>query len=61
MNWILFENGFAILRLGIFDIFKKSNIRWPQQPLTEKVLKFNMILTHSVEIYFFQTIKIKLF
>ena len=24
-------------------IFQKSNIGWPQQPLTEEVLKFNMI------------------
>ena len=30
---------FLIYILG----FQKSNIGWPQQPLTEKVLKFNMI------------------
>ena len=24
-------------------VFKKNDIGWPQQPLTEKVLKFNMI------------------
>ena len=27
---------------GTTTIFQKSNIGWPQQPLTEKVLKFNM-------------------
>ena len=27
--------------------FQKSNIGWPQQPLTEKVLKFNMPLHDS--------------
>ncbi len=27
--------------------FHKSNIGWPQQPLTEKVLKFNMIFQNS--------------
>ena len=58
MNWILFENGFAILRLGIFDIFKKSNIRWPQQPLTEKVLKLYMISYDNImKIKFFKTSK----
>ena len=34
--------------------FQKKNIGWPQQPLTEKVLKFNMIQK------LFQNIKIKL-
>ena len=27
--------------------FQKSNISWPQQPLTEKMLKFNMIYHDS--------------
>ena len=29
--------------------FQKSNIGWPQQPPTEKVLKFNMILHDSTK------------
>ena len=33
--------------------FKKSNIGWPQQPLTEKVLKFNIGFHDSVKNFFF--------
>ena len=33
-------------------IFKKSNISWPQQPPTEKVLKFKMISHDSTPIFF---------
>ena len=33
--------------------FQKSNIDWPQQPLTEKVLKFNMIFHDSTPKNFF--------
>ena len=40
--------------------FQKSDIGWPQQPLTEKVLKFNMIFYDSTKKNFFQSIKIKL-
>jgi hypothetical protein len=41
--------------------FRKNNIGWPQQPLTEKVLKFNMIFHDSAKtLFFFQNIKIKL-
>ena len=29
--------------LGITTSFQKSDIVWPQQPLTEKLLKFNII------------------
>jgi hypothetical protein len=29
--------------------FQKNDIVWPQQPLTEKVLKFNMILHDSTK------------
>ena len=35
--------------------FQKSNIGWPQQPLAERALKFNMIF-HPI---FFQNIKVK--
>ena len=40
--------------------FQKSNIGWPQQPSTEKVLKFNMIFCDSTQNFFFQNIKTKL-
>ena len=40
--------------------FQKSNIDWPQQPPTEKVLKLNMIFHDSTKKTFFQNIKIKL-
>ena len=33
--------------LGTTTIFQKSSISWPQQPLTEKVLKFNLIFHDS--------------
>ena len=42
--------------LGTTTIFQKSSIGWPQQPLTEKVLKFNMIFhDYSRKIKFFKT------
>ena len=35
--------------------FQKSSICWPQQPLTEKVLKFNLIFHDSIpKIIFFK-------
>ena len=41
--------------------FQKSSIGWPQQPLTEKVPKFNLISHDSTpKENFFQNIKIKL-
>ena len=41
--------------------FQKSNIGWPQQPPTEKVLKFNMTFHDSTKkIFFFQNTKINL-
>jgi hypothetical protein len=41
------------------SVFKKSKKDWPQQPQTEKVLKFKMSFHDSVKIFFFQNIKIK--
>ena len=39
-------------------IFQKSSIGWPQQPLTEKVLKFNLIFHDSTpKKYSFKTSK----
>ena len=32
--------------------FQKSNIGWPQQPLTERVQNFNMIFPDSTPIFF---------
>ena len=40
--------------------FQKSNISWPQQPPTKKVVNFNMIFHESTKSIFFQNIKIKL-
>ena len=40
--------------------FQKSCIGWPQQPLTEKMLKFNLIFHDSIPKNIFQNIKIKL-
>ena len=37
--------------------FQKSNIGWPQQPPTEKVLKFNMSFHDSVKKVFSKTSK----
>ena len=39
--------------------FQKSNIGWPQQPLTERVLKFDMNFHDSTKTFFFQNIKVK--
>ena len=39
--------------------FQKNDIGWPQQPLTEKVLKFNMILHDSTRKKVFSKHKIK--
>ena len=40
--------------------FQKSNIGWPQQPQTEKVLKSNLILHDSTKDFFSKNIEIKL-
>ena len=39
--------------------FQKSNIDWPQQPLTEKMRKFNMIFHDSAQKTFFSEHKNK--
>ena len=44
---------------GTTTIFQKNNISWPQQPPTEKVLKFNMIFHDSTKKIVFQNIKMK--
>ena len=36
-----------------FICFQKNNIRWPQQPPTEKVLKFNMTFLWFYQTFFF--------
>ena len=40
--------------------FQKSSIGWPQQPPTEKVLKFIMIFCDSTQTFSFRNIQIKL-
>ena len=40
--------------------FQKNYIGWPQQPSTEKVLKFIMIFHDSTQIFFSQNIEIML-
>ena len=40
--------------------FKNSDIGWPQQPPTKKVVNFNVIFHKSTKSIFFQNIKIKL-
>ena len=50
--WCLVASG----GLGIWvssTSFQKSNIGWPQQPLTEKVLNFNMIFHDPTKKLFF--------
>ena len=39
--------------------FKKSNRGWPQQPQTERLLKFNIIFHDSTKKFCFQKIKVK--
>ena len=57
----------CLLASGGLDIlvsptsFQKSNMGWPQQPLREKELKFEMDFHDSVKFFFFENIKIKLF
>ena len=38
--------------------FQKINIGWPQQPPTEKLLKFNLIFHDSTKKLFFPNIKV---
>ena len=65
-NWALRERNIqvrlylkVVLKSWDVDIliirtnFYKSNIVWPQQPPTEKVLKFNMLFHDSSNFFFF--------
>ena len=51
-------NYFHLVALGGYKfcvslvIFQKSNISWPQQPLTGKAIKFNLIFHDSTKINF---------
>ena len=49
-----------MLNFAYLARFQKNYIGWPQQPPTEKMLRFNMIFHDSAKKNFFQTIKIKL-
>ena len=60
-----FDKLGTLLTLRGFDIsvslttFQKRNIHWPQQPPTEKVLRFNMIFEDSTPHFFFSKHKNK--
>ena len=49
--WLVGSGGFTIWVSSAS--FQKSSIVWPQQPLPEKVLKFNVILLDSTQNFFF--------
>ena len=49
--WLVGSRSFAIEVLS--TSFQKSSIGWPQQPPTEKVLKFNVIFRDSAQNLFF--------
>ena len=53
-------NGWGHDILIFATSFQKSNIGWPQQPQTEKVLKSNLILHDSTKDFFSKNIEIKL-
>jgi hypothetical protein len=47
-------SGFRrIAHLCFINQFSKNDITWPQQPLTEKMRKFNMIFHDSTQITFY--------
>ena len=55
-SWCLVASG----GLGIWvssTSFQKSDIGWPQQPLTKMVVNFNMIFQNLSNQYFFKTSK----
>jgi hypothetical protein len=56
--WLVGSGGFTIWVSS--TSFQKSSISWPQQPPTEKVLKFKVIFPDSTQNSFFQNIQIKL-
>ena len=54
-------SGFRrIAHLCFINQFSENDISWPQQPLTKKVQKFNMIFHYSTPNFFFHNIRIKL-
>ena len=57
--WCLVASGGLHICVSL-NSFQKNDMSWPQQPLTEKVQKFNMIFHDSSQNIFFQNIKIKL-
>ena len=54
-----FDEIWCLVASGGYDFcvsstsFQKSNIGWPQQPPTEKMLKFNLIFHDSTKKTFF--------
>ena len=57
--WWLMASGVVGIWVSS-NSFQKSNISWPQQPQTKKVVNFNMIFHESTKSIFFQNIKIML-
>ena len=57
--WYLLDSGDNKFCVSLTS-FQKKDIGWPQEPLTEKVLKSNMILLDSTKKKFFRNIKLKL-
>ena len=51
-SWSIAGSGGLEIWVSVIS-FWKSDIGWPQQPLTEKVLKFNMIFHDSSKIILF--------
>ena len=58
-SWSIAGSGGLEIWVSVIS-FWKSDLGWPQQPLAEKLLKFNMIFHDSNKKIFFQNIKIKL-
>ena len=57
-SWCLVASGGVEICVSSTS-FQKNDICWPQQPLTEQVLKFNMILHDSCNKKVFPKHKIK--
>ena len=51
--WCLVASWVVDMYLNFINSFQKSNICWPQQPPTEKVLNFNLIFHDSTKTIFF--------
>ena len=57
--WCLVASGGLHICVSL-NSFQKNDMSWPQQPLTEKVQKFNMTFHDSTQKFFFENLNIKL-